>query len=143
MSPIQLTTSLEPRTAAAIIHAGGVNIAEVDDQASATVDEHVRRLAVLLSDHWGLANLARRHQSQRNRERTSANAVPNISTGDHVLYAVHKPDTKLDYTWRGPGVVVGMPNQLICTVQPCTAHPSKPFDDTLPGCAVSRAHCST
>ena len=128
LSPIQLTTSLKPRTAAYIIRSAGIDIQQLDNKAPASLDLRARELALLLQKHWDLANLSRRHVSQRNRDRTSTAAIPNIATGDHVLYAVHKPDTKLDYTWRGPGVVTNMKNPLICTVEPRTGHPSKQFD---------------
>ena len=67
--------------------------------------------------------------STHNRAHTrSHRTIPNLQIGDHVLYTVHKPDTKLDYTWRGLGVIQAMPNPLICTITPCTVHPIKPFD---------------
>ena len=128
LSPLQLTTGTKPRTAAAVLRGHGVDFTQVDAAASASLDERTRQLTALLEEHWSLANLQRRHVQHQNRARTSARAVPDISIGDHVLYAVHKPETKLDYTWRGPGRVTAMPTPLICTVVPCTAHASKPFD---------------
>ena len=91
--------------------------------ASTTLDERSRQLVELLQEHWDLANRTRRHMSKINRDRTSDRAVPDITTGDHVLYAVHKPETKLDYTWMGPGLVTAMPNPLICTVTPAVFSP--------------------
>ena len=128
LSPLQITTGITPPTAAAVIRREGIDISQLDDQASLDLDTHAKALAALLQEHWDLANTARRHMSARNRARTSRRAIPNLQVGDHVLYAVHKPDTKLDYTWRGPGIIEAMPNPLICTVTPCTGHHSKSFD---------------
>lgn len=124
---LQLTTGQAPRTAAMILRGDGLDLRELDDGASVALDTAVRQLAKGLQDHWDLVNLARRHMQKKNRDRASSRAIPDIAVGDHVLYAVHKPETKLDYTWRGPGLVTDMPNLLICTIVPCTAHPSKPF----------------
>ena len=101
----------------------GVDVEELDNVVSVSLDHHVWKLTILLQKHWDLTNLIRRHDvSQRNRDRTATAATPNINVGDHVLCAVHKPDTKLDYTWLGPAVITGKVTPLVYTIQPYTTY---------------------
>ena len=51
LSPIQLTTSLQRRTAVCIIRAAGVDVKQLDDEASASLDLHARQLVSLLQKH--------------------------------------------------------------------------------------------
>ena len=127
-SPIELTTSIKPQTAASIVRHGGDTLEVLDSTTSKKVDEQVKLLATTLENYWDLAYTARRAKSQRNRSRTSKLAIPQIDVGDYVIYAVHKPDTKLDYLWRGPGEVIARRNQLVFAVKPCTEHEVSSFD---------------
>ena len=46
--------------------------------------------------------------------------------GTYVLYAMPNPDTKLDYNWRGPGVITAHTNtRLVYTIKPCTDHDAR------------------
>ena len=46
----------------------------------------------------------------------------------HVLYAKHKKDSKLDYTWLGPCVVTKVVTSLVYRIRPYTLYESQPFD---------------
>ena len=66
--------------------------------------------------------------SAYNRRRTAQEAMPRIDVGDFVLYAVHKRDTKLDYVWRGPGVVLQKVSPMVYEVKPAGIDHAKPMD---------------
>ena len=85
-------------------------------------------MANLLEAHWDLADRSRRVMSAYNRKRTSEHAMPRVDIGDYVLYAVHKPDTKLDYIWRGPGVVLQQVSPLVFQVKPAGVEHAKPME---------------
>ena len=127
-SPIELTTSIKPVTAANIVRHGGDVLEVLDEPTTQDVRVQVKLLAQTLEEYWDLTNVARRAQSQRNRAKTSQLAIPNMGVGDYVIYAVHKPDTKLDYTWRGPGEIVERCNRLVYKVKPCTQHDMPAFE---------------
>ena len=105
MCPITLTTGITPRTAASILHRGGKVIEVMDQQANLSIEMAARRLAERMEEIYDMANVARRAMSKQNWDRIDREAMPNIDVGDYVLYAKHKRDTKLDYTWLGPAVV--------------------------------------
>ena len=105
MSPIKLTTGINPRTAASVLHRGGKTIEVMDEAATLSVNLAARLMAERMEKIYDMANLARRAHSRQNWERTAREAIPNIDVGYFVLYAKHEPDTKLDYTWLGPAVV--------------------------------------
>ena len=127
-SPIELTTSQKPRTAASIVRHGGVQLEVLDANATQSLNVYSAKLAEALQERWQLANTARRAVSAKNRRASSQKPLPQIDIGDYVLYAVHKPDTELDYLWRGSGEVIDRPNSLVYTVRPCTTLPMEPFD---------------
>ena len=104
MSPIQLITSRQAVTATSILRGEGLDVTQVDETVSRTIDE---QLADLLHQHWDLPNAT-------DGEQVTASCPTSTSETTYVLYSVHKSDTKLDYTWRGPGIVTGMSNPLIC-----------------------------
>ena len=124
MSPIELTTGTAPRSVASMLHRGGGIIDVIDEDATLTVMESARTLVRHMEDLYDAANLARRAKSAVNRKNTDGTAVPDIDVGDFVLYAQHKKDTKLDYTWLGPAVVTEMVTPLVYTN---TSNFVKPF----------------
>lgn len=75
----------------------------------------------------------RRHCAQTDitgkprRRKTNLAAVPQLSRGDCVLYAVHKPDTKLDYVWRGPAQILHQVNPQVFIVEPIAVENVRPF----------------
>ena len=99
-SPIELTTSIVPTPGVDLIISEGLDIRVIDDDASAALDQTV---TALLEQHWDLADTIPRAKSQANRRRTDMVVIPRIYRGDYVLYAVHVPDTKLDYVWPRVG----------------------------------------
>ena len=96
-SPIELTTTIVPSTRVHTLVSPGMQLYNTDSLASASVDEAVAKMEKLLESHWDLADRSRRVMSALNRKRTAHEAMPRVDVGDFVLYAVHKPDTKLDY----------------------------------------------
>ena len=100
----------------------------VDPVATRGVDAAVNEMVELLESHWDLADRSRRVMSAYNRKRTSQEAMPRIDLGDYVLYAVHKPDTKLDYVWRGPGVVLRKVSPMVYEVKPAGVPHAKPME---------------
>ena len=66
--------------------------------------------------------------SQGKQKKNSDKAIPTIDVGDFVLYAKHKKDTKLDYTWLGPCEVVKIVTPLVYQIRPYTLYESQPFD---------------
>ena len=117
-SPIELTTTLVPTTRTHTLVSPGMELRQIDKPASEAVDHAVNKVAALLEDHWDLADRSRRVMSARNRKRTATDAMPKVDIGDYVLYAVLKRDTKLDYTWRGPGVITRRLSPLVYGVKP-------------------------
>ena len=91
------------------------------------MNDAATELADLLESHWDLADATRRAKSQANRRRTDLASIPDISRGDYVLYAVHVPDTKLDYTWRGPAQVLYRVNPQVFIVEPIAVEHIRPF----------------
>ena len=85
-SPIELTTGIEPRSAASMIYRGNATIDLFDESASATLEQTAAKLAETMTNIYDAANLARRAKSVKNRKRTCREAIPNISIGDYVLY---------------------------------------------------------
>lgn len=126
-SPIELTTTIAPTTAMDMLTCTDMNLQMVDDAAITHVQEHATQLEALLEAHWDLADTARRAKSKINRQKTAKNAIPSVDVGDYVLYAVMLPDTKLDYVWQGPGIIVQIVNRLICQVQPVGIYYIKPL----------------
>ena len=104
-----------------------MDVQVIDGEASAALDHAVTALATMLESHWDLADAARRAKSLSNRKRTDLAAIPSISRGDYVLYAVHVPDTKLDYVWRGPGQVLYRVNPQVFIVEPVAVEHVRPF----------------
>ena len=127
-SPIELTTTIVPTTRVHTLVTPGMVLSNVDPVASKGVDDAVNKMAALLESHWDLADRSRRVMSAYNRKRTSNDAMPLIDIGDYVLYAVHKPDTKLDYVWRGPGVVQQQLSPLVFQVKPAGVEHAKPME---------------
>ena len=127
MSPLQITTGLEPRDAVSLIVDEGLDIKQIDGDASALLDETVRQMADLLEKHWDLADTARRAKSEENRRRTDMSALPAIAIGDYVLYAQFVPDTKFDYKWRGPAQVIHRVNPMIFIIDPVGVEQVQPF----------------
>ena len=127
-SPIELTTSIIPRTAASMLYTDAKTLDVLDEDASKALDETAKAFAEHMVQLYDAANLARRAMSKRNRKRTSDKAVPKIDVGDFVLYAKHKKDTKLDYTWLGPCEVVKVVTPLVYQIRPYTLYESQPFD---------------
>jgi len=127
-SPIELTTGIKPRTAASILYKGGSEIDVLDKATSETLDQAAEKLAKHMEGIYDAANLARRAKSKRNRKNTSEEAIPKIDVGDYVLYAKHKKDTKLDYTWLGPAVVTKIVTPLVYSIRPYTLYESQAFD---------------
>ena len=105
----------------------GADIHVLDAQSSELLDEAVSDAATLLETYWDLADRTRHAVSLRNRENTAKFVAPEIDIGDFVLYATHKPDTKIDYVWRGPGVVQQQVSPLVYLVQPAGVPHAKPF----------------
>jgi hypothetical protein len=128
MSPIELTTGIKPMTAAAMLYQDGVMVEQLDEAATLTLRETVRQMARHMEGLYDAANLARRAKSEANRKNTAKEAIPNINVGDFVLYAKHKTDTKLDYTWVGPAVVTEVVSPLILTIRPYTLYDRQSFD---------------
>ena len=107
----------------------GKNI-QTTDQNTTTADNirtHIEHISNLLEQHWDLADTSRRATSVNNRNKTSKQVIPELDIGDHVLYAVHKPDTKLDYKWRGPGTITKILSPLVYKVEPDTMHEVPPL----------------
>jgi len=127
-SPIELTTGIKPRTAASVLYKGGGDLDVLDKETSDTLDKTASKLAALMEEIYDAANLARRAKSKRNRKNTADEAIPNIDVGDYVLYAKHKKDTKLDYTWLGPAVVTKIVTPLVYRIRPYTLYESQAFD---------------
>ena len=127
MSPLQLTTGIEPRDAVTLIVNEGLDVQQVDGPASELLDNTVQEMATLLEKHWDLANTARRAKSEENRRRTDMTALPDIALGDYVLYAQFVPDTKLDYKWRGPAQVIHRVNPRIYIIDPVGVEQVQPF----------------
>jgi hypothetical protein len=100
----------------------GLKLLTIDDITQAKIDTSIQHMANLLEQHWDLADTARRAISKHNRKRTDPTSIPRIQIGSHILYAMHKPDTKLDYIWRGPGTITDHTNHLTYTVKPKTEH---------------------
>ena len=117
-SPIELTTTIVPAPSAHTLVTPGLELYNTDHVASKGVEVAVEEMARLLEEHWDLADRSRRVMSAYNRKRTCMAAMPRIDIGDYVLYAVHKPDTKLGYVWRGPGVVLRQLSPLVYEVKP-------------------------
>ena len=67
-SPIELTTGIQPRTVAEMIHRGGKVVDVVDERASSTLNECVRRLASMMEDIYDCVNLARRAKAEKNSQ---------------------------------------------------------------------------
>jgi hypothetical protein len=128
MSPIELTTGIKPVTAAAMLYHDGVMVEQLDEAATLTLQETVRQMARHMEGLYDAANVARRAKSEANRKKTSKEAIPDINIGDFVLYAKHKPDSKLDYTWVGPAVVTEVVSPLVLTVRPYTLYDRESFD---------------
>ena len=128
MSPIELTTGIVPMTAASIMYHDGAILEVLDKDATLTVREYARKMAHHMEKLYDMANIARRATSDDNRKRTCDQVIPRIDVGDFVLYAKHKKDTKLDYTWLGPAVVTGIVSPLVITIRPYTAYESETFD---------------
>ena len=55
--------------------------------------------------------------STYNKKHTSVEAMSDIDIGDYLLYTIHKPDTKLDYVWKGPGVILTQVSPLVYEVK--------------------------
>ena len=127
-SPIEVTTGIKPRTAVSVLYKGGGDLDIIDKETSVTLDETAKRLATLMEEIYNAANLARRAKPKRNRKNTSEEAIPNIVVGDLVLYAKHKKDTKLDYTWLGPVVVTRIVTPLVYRIRPYTLYECQVFD---------------
>ena len=128
MSPIELTTGIKPKSASArMLHVGGT-LDILSPQASLTLNESARKLARRMEEIYDMANLARRAKSEQNRARTNPGVIPALDTGIFVLYAKHKSDTKLDYTWLGPAVITKMVSPLVYTIRPYTTFESVEFD---------------
>ena len=98
-SPIELTTSIVPTKGVDLLVSSGIDVQVIDEEASEALDAAVSAMTTLLESHWDLADTTRRAKSQANTRRTDVAAIPKISRGDYVLYAVHVPDMKLDYVW--------------------------------------------
>ena len=133
MSPIELTTGQKPRTAAATLHKGNNVVEVLDQEAALTLRESARALARHMEALYDMANRQRRHKAKQNHKHTSDEVIPTMQTGDFVLYAKHKKDTKLDYTWLGPAEIINMPTPLVYEIRPYTAYQSQSFE-----CHVSR-----
>ena len=120
MSPIELTTGIQPRSVAEMIYRGGKGVEVIDEQASLSLNEAIRRLITLMEDRYDKANMTRRAKSEKNREKNGTRAIPDITIGDFVLYAKPKKlkETKLDYTWLEPAVVTDMVTPLVLTIRP-------------------------
>ena len=58
--------------------------------------------------------------------------------GDYVLYAVHKPDTKLGYVWKGLDVVLSQISPLVYEVKPAVIPHSATIGSRLQGTQVRR-----
>ena len=58
------------------------------------------------------------HAGLNRKQTDDGPTLPRHQRGDYVLYAVHKPDTKLDYTWRGPAQVIYRVNPQVYIVEP-------------------------
>ena len=126
-APIELTTSIVPEGATDLLVNEGLDIRRVDGAASEQLDTAATDLAAILENHWDLANTARRAKSQQNMARTDMTALPEIDIGDYVLYAVHVPDTKLDYRWKGPGQVIHQVTPMVFIVEPVGIPHVRPF----------------
>ena len=126
-SPLELTTSIVPRAGTDLLINEGLDVRRVDGDASQQLDQATGDLAALLESHWDLANTARRAKSEQNRAKTDMTAMPDIDLGDYVLYAVHVPDTKLDYRWRGPGQVIHQVTPMVFIVEPVGVPHVRPF----------------
>ena len=128
MSPIELTTGQKPRTAAATLHKGKDIIEILDEKATLTLRESTREMARHMECLYDMANRARRHKAKANHKRTDMEAIPTMQIGDFVLYAKHKKDTKLDYTWLGPAEIVTMPTSFVYEIRPYTVYQSQPYE---------------
>ena len=128
MSPIELTTGIQPRTTASMIHKGAGVVDVLDEDATKALQQYTRKFAKLMQGIYERANKMRRAKSDRNRSLKEDRPIPEIEVGDFVLYAKHKKDTKLDYTWLGPAVVMDVPTPMIYTIRPYTMYESQPFD---------------
>ena len=120
MCPIQLTTGIQPRTAASMLTHDHKILEVLDEQDTRSVNDAARDLAKLMETIYDMANVARRAKSETNRKNTSHKAIPNIDIGDFVLFAKHKEQkkSKLDYTWLGPAVVVAKVTPFVYRIRP-------------------------
>ena len=80
-----------------VMVSAGIDVTMIDTPASQILDEHVKKLAKVLREHWDLADTARRATSKRNAKKTDKYVVPQIDVGDFVLYVEYTENTKLDY----------------------------------------------
>ena len=131
-SPIEITTGIAPRTTASMIFRDGCVIEildDIDEAASATLEQSASRLASKMEMMHKAADLARRNKSRINRRSTREKPIPAINIGDFVLYAKHKKNTKMDYnTWLGPAVVTDIVSPLVYTIRPYTIYESEVLD---------------
>ena len=126
-SPIDLTTTIVPQTRVHTLVTPGMELLNVDKTVTKTVDNAVSKTAELLAAHWDLADRSRRVMSAYNRKCTVNEVMPKVDIGDYVLYTVHKPDTKLNYLWRGPGIITAKKSPMVYTVQPAGIDHAKPM----------------
>ena len=80
-----------------------------------------------------MRQIAPEGRCRKGTEKTLAvsEAVPEIDVGDYVrlvLYAKHKKESKLDYTWLGPCVVTKVVTPLVYRIRPYTLYESQSFD---------------
>ena len=85
----------------------------LEPEATLTLRESVCAMARRMETIYDMANVSRRNKSEQNRKNTSNNIIPHIAPGDFVLYVKHQKDTKLDYTWLGPAVVLAVPTPMV------------------------------
>ena len=111
-----------------MVYLGEAVVETLDPSAANTLNESARLLAARMEEIYDMANRARRAKSEKNRRRTSKKAVPAIDVGDFVLYAKHKRESKLDYTWLGPAEVTNMVNPFVFTIRPSSQRESV-YDD--------------
>ena len=111
-----------------MLQTNGRALEVIDKEAALTLDESARQLARRMEEIYDMANVTRRAKSETNRKNTSDKAIPNIDIGDFVLYAKHKKDTKLDYTWLGPAVITKKVTPLVYRIRPYTLYESQTFD---------------
>ena len=126
-SPMELTTGIPARNSLDAYLDSNMDVTTVDTPTSEIVNKYVKKLANIITQHWDMADTARRASSQRNAKRMDKFVIPRIDIGDFILYAEYIEGTKLDYKWQGPGRVIAIINTLIYQVQSLSQSKPKPF----------------